>query len=117
MRWPVRRDGFDPRKQSWLAGAIAALEACAGAVLALMATFGTIVTTSILFEGSLRHHHYRQSAVHSLLMSLGLGALGIGFLWSGVSLMFGWKTTWRSQAVPVATLLVVVIYVAFARVR
>jgi hypothetical protein len=115
MRWPTPRDGFDPKKQSWGAGAIAALETFVGGGLALAAGLGTLMTVSMLFEG--RTAHGRLSPLQGLFLSLGLGAVGIGFLWAGLSLMFGWRTTWRSQALPVATLLLSLVYLALAAIR
>ena len=116
MRWPVRREGFDPKKQSWVEGAIAALETVAGGVLALVALLGVFATGSMLLERT-GHHHGRLSPMEGLFISIGLGAMGVGFLWAGFSLMFGWKTTWRSQALPAATLILVVLYRLFMLVR
>lgn len=104
-------------RQSWLTGAVAAIEACVGGVLALMAIVGTFATTSILVEKSPSHHHGRLSAMQGLVTSLGIGLLSLGFLWAGLSLMFGWQTTWRSQLVPVASLILIASYVAFASLR
>ncbi len=104
MRWPVRKDGFDPMKQSWLEGAISAVETFAGGVTALVAGFCTYVTISMLRGGRVAHPG-QLTPLEGLGLSLGLGAMGASFLWAGLSLMFGWQTTWRTQAVPVVTLL------------
>ena len=116
MRWPVPRAGFDPKKQSWVEGAIGAAETVAGGLVALVAGIGTFATGSMILEGRATHAG-RLSPVQGLSISLGLVSIGVAFLWAGLSLTLGCRTTWRTQAVPVATVLLAVIYASIVWAR
>jgi hypothetical protein len=92
------------------------METFVGGVLALIAGLGTIATVSMLLEGR-PTHPVRLSPMQGLFLSLGLGVISVGFLWAGLSLMFGWRRTWRTQVLPVATLLLTAALLAFMTVR
>jgi hypothetical protein len=100
---PTRLEGFDPRKQSWAAGALAAIETFAGAILGLSALLGAFTITSLLIEGRQTHPPHL-TLVEGLYLSLGLGVAGGCLLWAGLSLMLGWQTAWRTQVIHALTL-------------
>lgn len=110
MRWPPSIEGLDPKKQSSVEGVLAAVEAAVGGLIALVAGLGIVATGSIILDGR-DAHHGRLSPLQGLWISVGLVPIALAFLWAGLSLAFGWRTTWRTQVVPVATLLLAVSYV------
>lgn len=113
MRWPIPREGFDPRKQSCVEGALGAAEIAAGALIGLVAGLGMFMTGSMILEGR-AHQSGRLSPLQGLLLSVGLMPIGLAFLLAGFSLVFGWRVTWRMQAVPVAAAFLAVCYLTLA---
>jgi hypothetical protein len=106
---------FDPRKQHWAAGALAAVEAFAGAVLALPFVASVVFGIGWLFSsrsGRARHHFHHVNAW--VLFKLGACTLlAAALLWAGLALMFGWRSRYRAHG---ALALVVVATIAVSAV-
>lgn len=102
---------FDPRRQSWVLGALAALETIAGAIFAvplLISIAGAAWWLSMSAEAR-GHHHFHVVNVWSLIMVACSTVLAAALLWAGLSLMFGWRARYRAHgALALTTLLVAV---------
>lgn len=92
---------FDPRRQSWAAGALAAVEAFAGAIMAL-----PLVLLAALCMGSVFVGPYQRQSYHFHHLSIWLvwkvGAwtlLSAALLWAGLALMYGWRSRYRAHGV------------------
>jgi hypothetical protein len=98
---------FDPRKQSWVAGALSAIEAFAGAVLAL--PFVASVAFSIVWLT--RSEQDRLSSAHhqaNVWIFYGIAEctlLSAALLWAGLALMFGRPSRYRAHGVLALVLL------------
>jgi hypothetical protein len=90
---------FDARKQSWAAGALAAIEAFAGAVMALPFALSVAFCVSWLFMGTYQRQSYHFHHV-SIWLFWKLGACSMlsgALLWAGLALMFGWPSRYRAH--------------------
>jgi hypothetical protein len=89
---------FDPRRQSWLAGAMSALEAFAGVLFGLPLLVSIAFAVSWFSMGTYQKEHHRQHV--TVWAFAGVGAcslLSAAFLWAGLALMFGWRSRYRAH--------------------
>ena len=102
---------FDPRRQSWAAGAIAAIEAFSGAVLAVpfLASVAFAVHWVLVSPGRRSQYHFHYVTLWTVAQLATITWLSAALLWAGLSLMFGWRTRYRAQGVLGTTLLAVVV--------
>lgn len=98
---------FDPRKQSWVAGALSAVEAVVGALLALPMAVSVAFALSWLSMGTERREHQRQYVTVWAVAEVGVCTLlSAAFLWAGLALMFGWRSRYRAHGVLALVLVV-----------
>lgn len=92
---------FDPREQSWSAGALAAAETVAGGILAipLLGTAVTCVWFVCLSPGQRQTHHIHHISGW-LFYKVGVcSVMAAALLWAGLALMFGWRSRYRAHGV------------------
>lgn len=96
---------IDPRRMSAVLGALGALEAFAGAVLALPLLLSVLFALSwAIMRPYQRQHHLHQVHV-GMLVQLGLAtALSAAFWWAGVALVIGHRSRYRAQGALVLAL-------------
>jgi hypothetical protein len=101
---------FDPRKQSWGAGALAAVEAFIGGMIALplLATAAEGVWLLCMSPGQRQAHHFHRVNVWMFYQLGACGFLAAAFLWAGLALMFGWRSRYRAQGVLALVMLLLV---------
>lgn len=111
---------FDPKKQHVLLGALAAMEAFVGAVLAL--PFLGFVSAGLrllveLVQGrySYQLHHYLNAHWTIWFLSGASTVLAAALLWAGLALMLGRAYRYRAQGVLLVTALAIFGLCAVAR--
>lgn len=104
---------FDPRKQSWVAGALAAVETFVGAVLALpfLAAVWACAWFASMSPSERQTHHFHHVNAWSFSLLGTCSVVAAAFLWAGLALMFGWRSRYRAQG----TLVLVVLLSVCAR--
>lgn len=121
---PFRRDlqalhdpPFDPRRQCWAAGALSAIEAVVGVLLALpglgSVAFGIYWLS--LTPGRRSLYHFHSVTPHALLDLAVCSAVAASLLWAGLSLMFGRPSRYRAHGV--LGLLVVTLIALYSALR
>ena len=101
---------FDPRTQSWVAGAFSAIEAFVGGLFALPMAVSIAWAISCVSMGEYQREHQRQFVTPAALTAVGaFTLLSAAFLWAGFALMFGWRSRYRAHG---ALALVIVLLTA-----
>jgi hypothetical protein len=92
---------FDPRRQSWAAGALSAIEAFTGALLALpgLSSVAFVCYWLLLSPSGRESHHFHAVTPKSLLSLAACSVLAASLLWAGLSLMFGGRSRYRAHGV------------------
>lgn len=92
---------FDPRRQSWAAGALAAIEAFAGAIMALPFALSVAFGVGWLFMGTYQRqsYHFHSVNIWSIGKLVACTLLSAALLWAGLGLMFGWRSRYRAHGV------------------
>jgi magnesium-transporting ATPase (P-type) len=89
---------FDPRKQSWVAGALSAIEAFVGAMFALPMAVSIAWAISWFSMGTYQREHQREFVTVNAVAVVGaFTLLSAAFLWAGLALMFGWRSRYRAH--------------------
>lgn len=101
----------------WAAGALSAIEAFGGALLALPG-LGSVAFASywLLLSPSRRaSYHFHSVTPRSLLNLAACSALSASLLWAGLSLMFGGRSRYRAHGV--LGLVVVMLFLLYAALQ
>jgi hypothetical protein len=101
---------FDPRKQSWAAGALAATEVFVGALFALPLALAVAFGIGWLFMRPYQRqiHHLHNVTVWTLWQMTACTLLAAALLWAGLALLFGWRSRYRAHGALALVLLTVV---------